>query len=88
MTEKQYSPATRAVSDASKEAYWDWGNMCPADANTIAAAALRKAADEVHSMLDIPENMSEPETVTGMRIAYIQYYRLLCIIAKELEDVK
>ena len=41
MTNKQYSSTTQAVSDAIDKVYWDWGNMCPADAQTIAAAALR-----------------------------------------------
>jgi hypothetical protein len=47
MTEQQYSPSTQAVSDAVKQVYWDWGNLCPASADTIAAAALRAAVDAV-----------------------------------------
>lgn len=43
MTKQQYSPTTQAVYDAAKQVYWDWGNMCPASAETIAAATLRAA---------------------------------------------
>jgi hypothetical protein len=41
MTDKQLSPAAQAVKDAAQDAYWLWDSMCPADAETIAAAALR-----------------------------------------------
>lgn len=41
------SPAAKAVMDAAKEAYWLWDAMCPAEAEAIAAAALRAAADQV-----------------------------------------
>lgn len=47
MTNEQYSPATQAVSDAVNQVYWDWCEMCPASAQTIAAAALRAAADQI-----------------------------------------
>ena len=46
MTEQQYSPTTQAVSNAAHKVYWDWGNLCPASADTIAAAALRAAAEQ------------------------------------------
>ena len=49
MTKQQYSPATQAVSDAAEQVYWDWGNLCPASADTIAAAALRAAAEVLQS---------------------------------------
>ena len=38
------SPAAQAVLDAANKAYWLWDAMCPADADAIAAAALRAAA--------------------------------------------
>jgi hypothetical protein len=41
------SPAAQAVLDAAKEAYWLWDQMCPAEAEDIAAAALRAAAEIV-----------------------------------------
>jgi|694.fasta_scaffold60117_9 hypothetical protein len=41
------SPAADAVKDAAQDAYWLWDSMCPADAETIAAAALRAAADQL-----------------------------------------
>lgn len=47
MTKQKYSPSTQAVSDAIDKVRWDWGNMCPADAYTTAAAALRAAVDAV-----------------------------------------
>jgi hypothetical protein len=49
MTKEQYSPLTRAVSDAADKVYWDWGNLCPASADTIAAATLRAAAEVLQS---------------------------------------
>jgi len=38
------SPAAQAVLNAANNAYWLWDQMCPADADVIAAAALRAAA--------------------------------------------
>jgi hypothetical protein len=52
------SPAAQVVKDAAQDAYWLWDSMCPADAETIAAAALRTAADQV---------MPEEPRPTGMR---------------------
>jgi hypothetical protein len=46
MTMSELSPAARAVLDAASDVYWDWGGV-PSDPHTIAAAALRAAADEV-----------------------------------------
>lgn len=43
----ELSPAAQVVLDAAKEAYWLWDQMCPAEVETIAAAALRAAADQV-----------------------------------------
>ena len=48
------SPAAQAVKDAAQNAYWLWNSMCPADAETIAAAALRAAADQFNSVEAMP----------------------------------
>ena len=48
------SPAAQAVKDAAQDAYWLWDSMCPADAETIAAAALRAAADQFNSVEAMP----------------------------------
>ena len=42
-----FSPQAQAVLDAANKAYWLWDEMCPADAGTIAAAALNAVADQV-----------------------------------------
>jgi hypothetical protein len=84
MTKDQYSPTTQAVFDAADKAYWLWDAMCPADAHTIAAAALRAAVDAV-----LPEN-AEPvgdehddaREHQWMRIRY----KFLSIIS-ELEEI-
>ncbi len=55
------SPSTQAVSDAVKQVYWDWGNLCPADAHTIAAAALRAAADQVVPICSRPSHADDFE---------------------------
>lgn len=80
MTKEKYSPATQAVSDAAEQVYWDWGNMCPASADTIAAAALRAAVDAV-----LPENANpvgddhdDARNDQWMRIRY----KFLSIIAE------
>lgn len=87
MFEKPLSPATQAVSDAANKAYWLWDEMCPADAHTIAAAALRAAADAV-----LPETTPLPmgscgvdelirETRMNARLEFLS-------ILKELEETK
>jgi hypothetical protein len=87
MFEKPLSPATQAVSDAVEQVYWDWGNLCPASADTIAAAALRAAVDAV-----LPETTPLPmgscgvdelirETRMNARLEFLS-------IAKELEETK
>lgn len=43
----ELSPAAQAVLDAASEVYWDWGDMVPSASHTIAAAALRAAADQL-----------------------------------------
>ena len=44
---KELSPAAQAVLDAASNVYWDWTDMSPASSQTIAAASLRAAADQV-----------------------------------------
>ena len=44
---KQLSPAAQAVKKSADDAYWLWDQMCPADANIIAAAALRAVVQEL-----------------------------------------
>jgi hypothetical protein len=44
---KQLSPAAQAVLDAASNVYWDWTDMSPASSQTIAAASLRAAADQL-----------------------------------------
>tara|TARA_R110000868_G_scaffold8124_4_gene41935 strand:- start:382 stop:609 length:228 start_codon:yes stop_codon:yes gene_type:complete len=46
MTESTLSPAAKAVKDAAQDAYWLWDSMCPADAEAIASAAIRAAAND------------------------------------------
>ena len=82
MTKQQYSPSTQAVSDAAEQVYWDWGNLCPASADTIAAAALRALADRIMPI--------EYELFDG----HLQYEKSnpvrdqILSIAKELEETK
>jgi hypothetical protein len=85
MTKQKYSPTTQAVSDAAERVCWDWGNLCPASADTIAAAALRAAVNEV-----LPENANpvgdehdDAREDQWMRIRY----KFLSIIS-ELEENK
>lgn len=40
----ELSPAAQAVLTAAKDAYWSTEEMCPNDAEVIAAAALRAVA--------------------------------------------
>ena len=87
MTKEQYSPRTQAVSDAANKAYWLWDEMCPADAHTIAAAALRAAVNKV-----LPETSPLPmgscgvdelirETRMNVRLEFLS-------ILNELEETK
>ena len=79
---QQLSPAAQAVLDAANNAYWLWDQMCPADANVIAAAALRAAADQATPEKQLKDIAYIHESyVYGMRDA------LACIeiIADELE---
>ena len=75
MFEKPLSPATQAVSDAVEQVYWDWGNLCPADAHTIAAAALRAAANLLNQAYANEEYVDSAD-------------EFLCDIATELEETK
>ena len=63
------SPAADAVKDAAQDAYWLWDSMCPADAETIAAAALRAAMDQV-----VPEQTEPP---CGESEPWPQSYQLM-----------
>ena len=63
MTDKQLSPAAQAVKDAAQDAYWLWDSMCPADAETIAAAALRAAAEKLGYIIYDYENNEHPSVV-------------------------
>jgi hypothetical protein len=87
MTKEKYSPRTQVVSDAAEQAYWLWDAMCPADAQPIAAAALRAAVDAV-----LPETTPLPmgscsvnelirETRMNARLEFLS-------ILNELEETK
>ncbi len=43
----ELTPEAQAVKQSAEAAYWLWDQMCPADADTIAAAVLRAVAYEV-----------------------------------------
>ena len=75
MTKQKYSPSTQAVSDAANKAYWLWDEMCPADAHTIAAAALRAAANLLNQAYANEEYVDSAD-------------EFLCDIATELEETK
>ena len=46
------SPQAQAVKKSADDAYWLWDQMCPADANIIAAAALRALVSECETWED------------------------------------
>ena len=81
------SPAAQAVLDAANDAHWLWDAMCSADANVIAVAALRAAADQV-----VPYEASAPWDdhkcdYDGDHWEMRQWVRAqLLAIAAELED--
>lgn len=81
MTKEHYSPSTQAVSDAAERVCWDWGNLCPASADTIAAAALRAAVDAV-----LPEGTCEAPDCC-ISVSELIRADLLAIL-KELEETK
>jgi len=73
------SPAAQAVIQAIDEVRWDWGNMQEADANIIAAAALRSVANLLSAEVDAPK-------VDGTKYNGLWHsYDLLNAIADELE---
>ena len=84
MFEKPLSPATQVVSDAVKQVYWDWGNLCPADAHTIAAAALRAAAEQGMLSAEHIQGTTSDDWENGWNAA-MQYIKT---VAKELEETK
>ena len=79
MSKEKYSPATQTVSDSAEQVYWDWGNLCPASADTIAAAALRAAAEQVRYKGELGM------TAYG---GHAQALRQILDIATELEETK
>jgi hypothetical protein len=87
MSKEQYSPSTQAVSDAIDKVRWDWGNMCPADAYTTAAAALRALVKQnTKEYLVTEENLER-------HCEYQTYMEVVCVddiltIIKELEETK
>ena len=84
MFEKPLSPATQAVSNAIKEEYLLWEALHPGDAERIAAAALRAAADALAD-----------ESTPGQSVWGEGFFEGVCrtcddllAIAKELEETK
>ena len=59
----QLSPAAQAVLDAANNAYWLWDQMYPADADVIAAAALRAAAEQCQIEWNYHPDYPETERV-------------------------
>jgi hypothetical protein len=84
MTKQKYSPTTQAVSDAAEQAYWLWDAMCPADAQTIAAAALRAAAEQGMLSAEHIQGTTPDDWENGWNAA-MQYIKTT---AKELEETK
>lgn len=81
---KPLSPSAQAVLDAAKEAYWLWDEMCPADPDTIAAAALRAVA---HKVVPFPGRYPVNEYMEGIRDAKQYVHQQLLAIADELNGV-
>jgi hypothetical protein len=75
MFEKPLSPTTQAVSDAIKEEYLLWEALHPGDAERIAAAALRAAANLLNQAYANEEYVDSAD-------------EFLCDIATELEETK
>lgn len=57
------SSAAMAVKNCVNQVYWDWANMCPASAETIAAAALRAVADQCKIEWNYHPDYPETESV-------------------------
>jgi hypothetical protein len=81
MTKQKYSPTTQAVSDAAEQVYWDWGNMLPANAKTIVAAALCAAAEQGMLSAEHIQGTNPDDWENGWNAA-MQYIKT---VAKELE---
>ena len=75
MFEKPLSPTAQAVSDAIKEKYLLWEALHPGDAERIAAAALRAAANLLNQAYENEEYVDSAD-------------EFLYAIAKELEETK
>lgn len=75
MFEKPLSPTTQAVSNAIKEEYLLWEPLHPGDAERIAAAALRAAANLLNQAYANEEYVDSAD-------------EFLCDIATELEETK
>ena len=78
------SPAAQAVLDAAADIYWDWADMSPASSYTIAASALRAAADQVALMRPHGGRAWTVEQATAYD-ALTKAFDLLNTIAAELE---
>lgn len=78
----ELSPAAQAVLDAASNVYWDWTDMSPASSQTIAAAALRAAADQAHPKAHI-------EDIDYVHQSYVDGWKdaldVILAIADELE---
>lgn len=77
----ELSPAAQAVFEAAWTAYWPKNAEQPADAELIAAAAIRAAADEVVP----PEQKTPWGSVVQAHAAELRIRNKLLAIAEELE---
>ena len=77
----EFSPAAQAVFEAAWTAYWPKNAEQPADAELIAAAAIRAAADEVVP----PEQKTPWGSVVQAHAAELRIRNKLLAIAEELE---
>lgn len=75
MSNEKYSPATQAVSDAIEEDYLLWEPLHPGDAERIAAAALRAAANLLNQAYANEEYVDSAD-------------EFLYAIAKELDETE
>jgi hypothetical protein len=71
------SPAAQAVKDAAWGSFWSDEAMAPNDAEIIAAAALRAAADQIEDLYCDGDVEDSPGVVFALR--------QLMLIAAELE---
>ena len=78
----ELSPQALAVKQAAEKAYWLWDQMCPADADTIAAATIRAVADRVEV---IPLYRNPVDAATHH--AQLRIKNQLFSIANELEQI-